>query len=385
MKTQAAAVRPPEASPLARIDRAVGGRDDVVRLHQGKTHFRPCHVPRPWGRADFDLLAHEHAPPRGSGLLREAVALRASASRPEDVDPADVVITNGATHGISSALRSVIDPGAEVLVPSPQWLFATGVIAAAGGVPVEVPVFVELQEDPGFDFVTALEARTTSRTGAIYFSNPNNPTGFSMDARSLARLVDFAAAHDLWIVTDNAYEHFDFSPGGFVDVATLPGAAARTFAVHTFSKSFAMPGYRVGYVVTPPGRGESVVSTVLFSVYSVSTASQFAAFDALGTPAATLAERRGLAQDAWRFVHAALEIPHSRVDGGLYTLLDLSGWGPGTAHFLDRCLAAGVTLAPGSAFGGHCARYARLCFTAVEPEALRRGVTRLNEVWEEES
>lgn len=370
-----------EPSPLAAIDRSLHGRHDVVRLHQGKTYFPPLHEPRPWGRADFELLAHEHAAPRGSEQLRTAIAAKVSAARGIRVEAADVVVTSGATHALAVSLRSVVEPGDEVLIPSPQWLFATGVVRNAGAVPIEVPVFLELGADPAFDFVSALEASLTPRTRALYFNNPNNPTGYRLDAASLAEVVSFAEDHDLWIVVDNAYEHFDFSAAGYIDLATVGEAAARTFSVHTFSKSYGLPGYRIGYVVPPPDLVETVVECVLHSVYSVATTSQFAAYDALSTPDEELAQRRALAADAWSAVDETLAVPHSTASGGLYTLLDLRAWPFGTQDFLARCSAAGVSLAPGEAFGPACSDYARLCYTAGPPAAVAAAVEAINEVW----
>jgi aspartate aminotransferase len=370
-------------SALERIEASLRRmmRSDIVRLHQGKTYFPPLCSPKPWQREEFDLLAHEHAPSQGVHRLRRLIAARLSQRYRRSVDPDDIVVTSGATHGISAALRCVIDHGAEVLVPSPQWLFAAGVIQAAGGEVVEVPVFLELRVDPAFDFVAALEEQVTSRTRALYFNNPNNPTGHSLDAEALARLIDLAERHDLWLISDNAYEDFDFSPGGFVDIASLPGGAERTYSVYTFSKSYAMPGHRVGYVVVPPGLAGPMVNSVLCSIYSVATASQFAAQQALETSQKEIEERQRLVLDSWRRVDGMLEIPHTRIDGGLYTFLDLSRSVDGADDFLDRCLAAGVSLAPGLAFGRHCSMYARLCFTAVPPERLHVGIERINRVW----
>ena len=377
-----------QPSALTRIDRQVSARGgaQVVCLHQGKTAYGPAVGP-PQDGEGCGLAAHEHAPPAGARPLRESLARHAGRLAHREVDPDDVVVTAGATGGIAAALRCVLEPGDEVLVPSPQWLFATGVIRAAGGVPVEVPVFLELAAVPAFDLGAALGGALTGRTRAIYFNDPNNPTGQALGPDGLAALVGFAARHDLWLIADNAYEHYDFSPAGFLPVAALPGAAERTFSVHTFSKSYGMPGYRVGYVVAPPGLGQLLVRSVLYGIYSVATLSQAAALRALDTPGAELERRRARAAAAWSFVHETLEVPHTAVDGGLYTFLDLRGLdrreGGGTAGFLEGCLAAGVALAPGVAFGGHCQGWARLCFTAVGERDLELGVERVNKVWRE--
>lgn len=360
------------------------GGDDVVALHQGKTWFAPCATPREWDRSELELLANEHAPVGGARSLRRQAAEHLERHGLRAADPQDVVVCAGATHGLALALRTVLEPGDEVLVLSPQWLFAVGLVEAARGVPVEVPVFLELADDPGFDLVAAVERRITGRTKAIYFNSPNNPTGVSLDPAGHQALADLAERRDVWLIADNAYENYDYSPHGFIDVGRFPAAAHRTFSVYTCSKTYAMPGQRVGFVVAPAALAHQVRRWSLYSVYAVATASQFAAHQALAVAPDVLAARRDQARQSRDLVAAGLEVPHTRVDGGLYTLLDLRGWPGGDAHdFLDGCIRAGVSLAPGEAFGRHCRDHLRLCFTAVDPGRLEDAVQRVNRVHRE--
>jgi aspartate aminotransferase/N-succinyldiaminopimelate aminotransferase len=361
-----------------RISRS--GHTDVLRLHQGKTTYPPCvrGIPGPPG---FPMSPHEHAPPGGIPALQRRIAEHLCAGG-RDVTADDLVITGGSTQAISTVLHAVLLPGDEVLVLSPQWLFAVGLIAAAGGRPVEVPVFLELDRDPAFDVVAALERHCGPRTRALYFNSPNNPTGHSLSPEALAGIARFAARRGLWIIADNAYENYDDSPHGFIEIASLRDAAARTFSVHSFSKTYAMPGYRVGWIVAPPGLAPRLRKWSLYSIYSLSTTSQAAAFDALSTEPAELTRRREGARAARELVDARLEIPATRGSGGLYCFLDLAAWRDGDVDgFLDACVAERVTVAPGLAFGRHCARYARLCYTAVRPEDLPVAVDRLNRVY----
>lgn len=371
-------------SPLVEVERLLRehAHADPVGLHQGKTVFDPCARPRVWDRAEFGISAHEHAPPSGVPALRAAFAAAATSRRGRPVDPEQVLVTSGATHAIAVALHAILRPGEEVLVLSPQWLFATGLVWAAGGVPRETPIFLELSKDPDFDFVDVIERAVSPRTRAIYFNNPNNPTGFRLDAAALAALVELAERHDLWLIADNAYENYDFSDEGFLDVAVVGDAAERTLSVHTCSKTYAMPGARVGHLICPPGTLPTLTKWSLHSLYSVSTAAQFAAFEALRTPAEELAARRALAAEAWGLADKALGIPHTSVAGGLYTFLDLREYGDG-AEFVRRCARAGVGLAPGRVFGERCGSWARICFTAATPAAVVDAISRVNKVyWE---
>ena len=317
--------------------------------------------------------------------LRDRLAGMAGARRQAPVDADRILVTGGATHAITVVLHAILRPGEDVLVLSPQWLFATGLIHAAGGVPREVPVFLELSDPetgPGFDFIAAIEAAVGTRTRAIYFNNPNNPTGYRLDDDQLARLTALAERHDLWLIADNASENYDFSADGFRDPATVGAADARTFSVYSCSKTYAMPGARVGHLVSPPGLTETLTKWSLHTLYSVSTPAQFAAYEALSTPAGELAARRALAAKAARLADEALEIPHTTVHGGLYTFLDVRAYGDGE-EFVRRCTEQGVGLAPGRVFGAHCDGWARLCFTAAPEPAVRDAIHRINKVYAE--
>lgn len=369
-------------SPFEDLERRIAARgvQDLLRLHQGKTTFGPTVRPKLREPGAFPLQAHEHAPPGGVAALRRRIAdhLREQGN---PIDASDVVVSGGSTQAISVVLHAVLQPGDDVLILSPQWLFAVGLVAAAGGRPVEVPVFLELGKDPAFDFIAALEARVGPRTRALYFNTPNNPTGYSMTRAQLERLAAFAARHDLWIIADNAYENYDFTEAGFLDIAQLGDAAVRTFSVYSFSKTHAMPGQRVGYIAAPAGLGPRLFKWSLFSIYSLNTESQAIAFDALAVDRGELRRRRGLAREA-RDRAARLAIPAIHPEGGLYTFLDLSAWrGGDVTGFIEACLTAGVTVAPGVAFGAHCRQFARLCFTAVPFDDLPRALDRLEQVY----
>jgi aspartate aminotransferase len=350
-------------------------------LHQGKTTFPPLAQPKKWSLNDFDLLAHHHASANGVPSLRSALCKKFNESFNKEISEDRVTVTNGATHAVGIALRSVLYPGDEVLILSPQWLFAVGLVRAAGCVPIEVPVFHKLSQDSSFDFISLLESYITPRTRAIYFNNPNNPTGTSLYRAGLQRLAEFAHIHDLWIIADNAYENYDFTSEGFTDIAELAIANERAFSVYTFSKMYAIPGYRVGYVLSPTSMAEHIRKLCLYSIYSVSTSSQFGAFQALQTPKSTLQEYHLLAKQARDIVAEQLQIPSTYAEGGIYVFLDLSKWAEDIDRFISMCIARGVALVPGYAFGTGYDKYARICFTATDHEGLRDAIDRINNVY----
>ncbi|WP_167377675.1 pyridoxal phosphate-dependent aminotransferase [Streptomyces malaysiense] len=314
--------------------------------------------------------------------LRAAFAREVSGRRGGDVPPEQVLVTGGATHALSIALRAVLRAGDEVLVLSPHWPCATALVRAAGGVAREVPVFLELGAGFGFDLMGAVEGAVTSRTRAIYFNSPNNPTGYRLDRRRLAVLVELAERHDLWLIADNTYDGYDFTREGFPDIAAVGGAAERTFSVHGCGTTYAMPGNRVGYLVSPPGAAATAVALARCTGGVVPTVAQFAAYEALRTPREELGRRRDHAAAAWWLADSTLEVPHTEVSGGLYTFLDLRAWGDGE-RFVRRCAELGVGLAPGRNFGEHCGGWARLCFTAAPPQRVAGAIERINKVYGE--
>ena len=352
----------------------------VAALHQGKTWFEPLAGSPLWPPGAFDLAAHQHAPPAGLPSLREQITVDLWRRHGVDVHPDQVVVTAGATHAVSLILGAVIDPGDDVLVASPQWLFTTGLVEAAGGTPVEVPVFSLLADDPHADFLAALDEAWTERCRALYFNTPNNPTGVSLTPEQLRALAAWAERRDVWLISDNAYENYDFTAHGFRDIAVE--APQRTFSVYSFSKTYAMPGYRVGFAVCPPDTVARMRKWALYSVYSVPTVSQHSAANALATPDEELARRRDLARQARDLTTRSLVVPHNTIDGGLYAFLDLSDWAHGEpGGLLKACVSAGIGLAPGAAFGGHCAHRARLCFTAVPPDRLGDALEVINQLY----
>jgi aspartate/methionine/tyrosine aminotransferase len=194
------------------------GNPHVFRLHQGKTTFPPCAILENWQPGSFELDAHQHPSPNGIASLCSLLALKLSKQLNKDISPDRITITCGATHAISIVLKSILGSGDEVFILSPQWLFSYGLILAAGGSAVEAPVFLKLSRDPTADIISAIEPFVTDKTKALYFNTPNNPTGFSLTKKHLAELVGFASRNNLWLISDNAYENYDFTDEGFCHV-----------------------------------------------------------------------------------------------------------------------------------------------------------------------
>ena len=155
----------------------------------------------------------------------------------------EVVPSNGGTHGIWAVMHALFEPGDEVIVPDPEWPATMAIAIAAKATPVAVPLYETLGWRWDLD---ELERAITPRTKAIYVNSPNNPTGGVMTRGDLVRIAEIARERNLWVLSDEAYEHIIYK-GEHVSIASLPGMYERTIPIYTFSKSYAMTGLRLGY------------------------------------------------------------------------------------------------------------------------------------------
>lgn len=375
-----------------RLGRFPGG--EVVPLHIGDTYLPPP-APARLGALGFTEDAqvdlYRYAPPAGDAALVEALVAKLRRYNGLSFASAEnVQITCGATHALSTSLRAILDPGDEIVLLSPYWPLIRGIALSISVRPVELPFSHRLLGQPGADPEALLESRIGPRTRALYMCNPNNPDGKVYSHEELAAIARVAERHHLWVIADEAYEHFVYDGRSHLSIASLPGMAARTLTVFTFSKSFAQAGLRVGYVVGPNDAIAAVRKMVNHTVYGVPRAMQRAALAAIEDSDGFLADVRQRYQAARDLALSLVQAPCTCPQGSTYLFLDLGEWigaadgcalisldGPSV---LERLAEAGVLLAPGMAFGEGYARWARLCFTAVPQKLLVEGIERLNRV-----
>jgi N-succinyldiaminopimelate aminotransferase len=357
---------------------------DVIPLQVGDTYLLPAEPARLEAQKWTEIAARElyaYAPPAGWPPLVAAIIAKLARRNRIDVGPGGVQVTCGATHALACSVGAVLDPGDELILLTPHWPLIKGIAQSRSVIPVEVPYTLPLVEDPGLDPVALIEAAVTPRTAAIYVSSPNNPDGIVLDPRMLAAVVEVARRHDLWILSDEVYEEYVYDVP-HVSIASLPGAAARTITVFSFSKSYAQAGLRVGYAVGPEPVIAALRKMANHSVYNVPQAMQRAAHAALVGGDEFLAGARAHYRQARDLAHARLTAPSRLPQGSTYLFVDLrahSGGGD-CIGVLERIAEAGVLLAPGSAFGARYDGFARLCFTAADPDRLVVGIDRINHV-----
>ena len=351
---------------------------DVIPLQIGDTHLAPPARLDEVAWAELsatDLYAY--GSPNGWTPLVEALVTKARIRNGLTLTTAHVQLAVGATHALSAAVQATCDPGDELILLTPHWPLIRGIALAYNVVPVEVPY--STAATPG-DLAATIAAAITPRTAAIYLATPNNPDGAMLAREQLAAIAELAAARRLWLLSDEVYEDYGYD-AVHASIAALPAAAERTVTVFSFAKSYAQAGLRVGYALGPEPLIATMKKLVNHSVYNVPVAMQRLALAAITAGAPFLADARERYRAARDRARDRLRAPTAAPAGGAYLWVDFRAIaGDDCMPILERCAAAGVLLAPGSAFGATCGGFARLCFTGVSPERLDEGIDRVNAV-----
>lgn len=321
-----------------------------------------------------------YAPSSGIAPLRRAVVEKLRAHNNILAREEDVIITNGGTQGLYATFMSVINPGDEVLMFSPYWTPIGDLVAGAEGLPVLVSV-AEARRD---GFRETLARHLTAKTRAVYFNTPLNPSGGVFTPDEAAQVAAFVKEHDLICIADEAYEVLVYDEPHF-SIASLPGMYERTITLYTFSKTYAMTGWRLGYAVAPQPFMTGLQKITLYSTNGVSTPTQWAGLTALSTPPEFFDELRGeyrtrrdLLVGGLNELGLACELPA----GAFYVFPDATSINPDSRRAAEIMLEqAQVAAVPGVVFGEHGEGHVRMTFsTSVEKieaglDSLRRNLS----------
>ncbi|MBB3232087.1 pyridoxal phosphate-dependent aminotransferase [Halomonas stenophila] len=319
---------------------------------------------------------------QGKRALREAIAERYRA-RGVDVTPDNLIVMAGAQCGLYAAAQCLLDPGDEVIVPEPSYVTYEAVLQSTGASMVRIP----LRGDAGFRLDPAdLEAAITPRTRAILLNSPHNPTGQLIDAEAWAAIAALCRRHDLWLISDEVYAELIFE-GEHVCAASLPDMASRSVVVDSLSKSHAMTGWRLGWVLGPEALIDHLGNLALCMLYGCPDFIQDAARDALRQPLPELDAMRESYRGRRDAVVAALaDCPAVEVvtsAAGMFLMVDVRATGLSSQAFADRLLdEQGVSVLSGEAFGPSAAGFVRLSLT-VEEARLAAACRRLARVAED--
>lgn len=355
-------------SPLG--DRIAQRKGPVYALHVGDTWREPFNGGR---MQDLAQAAHpginRYTATQGIAPLVDAIVEKVCTRNRIACEREQVLVTGGATAGLANVVGSIAAPGDEVLILAPFWPLIRGIVQAAGATPVEVPFF-----DRVFALdaaLAAVEAQRSDRSVALYVSTPSNPSGRVLPEAWLAALAEWAQRHDLWLLADEVYEDILYH-GEHVSLARF--APERTITSFSFSKSYGMAGYRVGYVVGPREVVAGAHKLHTHSTYCAAAPAQFAALAALRDGDAWLAETRDFYRRAGADAAQVLGVPAP--EGSTFLFLDVRDrlGERGMLGFLEDVFEDGVVLSPGASSGRDYEGFARLCYTAAPPAEVATAV-----------
>jgi len=322
----------------------------------------------------------KYAPTPGIDELRAAIVARYADEYGFKITPAQVVVSPGGKFSCYLALLAVVNPGDEVIIPAPYWVSYPEMAKLAGG----TPVFVGCDDRTGFKLTPEqLESAITPKTKALVLCSPSNPTGAVYSRAELEELAAICVKHNLYVLSDEMYEHLIYDGGQPVCFATLgQEIAARTITVAGFSKTFSMTGWRLGTLVAPLPIAKACAELQSQMSSNATTFAQYGAVAALrekAQAAAAITEMKVAFDRRRRFLHAELnKIPGISCllpGGAFYVFPNITSFGIDDTEFCTRLLEAEkVAAVPGSAFG--LPGYLRLSY-ATSDEVLRKGIERL--------
>ena len=301
---------------------------DVINLSVGEPDFpTPDHI-KEAAQAAIDANFSFYTPVPGYLSLRKAIAEKLHSENDLSYAPEQIVVGNGAKHALANVLMAAVNPGDEVIIPTPAWVSYFELVKLAGGINVAVPTDIT----SNFKVTPAqIEAAITERTRAIILCSPSNPTGSVYSREELQGLVDVLARHpEILVIADEIYEHIIYTGGRFVSLASFPEIASQTVVINGVSKAYAMTGWRIGYCACPPELAKAITKLQGQMTSGASSIAQKAAEAAYTGPQECVEQMR-LAFQRRRdlIVDLARQIPGLKVNepqGAFYLFPEVSAY-----------------------------------------------------------
>jgi aspartate/methionine/tyrosine aminotransferase len=363
--------------------------ENVIGFGAGEPDFpTPDHIVEAAVAACKDPKNHKYTPAAGLPALREAIAVKTLRDSGFETTANQVLVTCGGKHAVYTAFAALCDPGDEVILPAPYWTTYPEAVTLAGG----VPVVIDTTEETSFKVtVEQLDAALTSRTKVLLFVSPDNPSGAVYSPDEVEAIGQWAVEKGVWVITDEIYEHLTYGPHKFVSMPTVvPDIADQCLIVNGVAKTYAMTGWRVGWMIGPNDVMKAAINFQSHATSNVSNVAQQAALAAVsGDLSAVHTMREAFARRA-KVMHKMLnDIPGvtcMEPQGAFYCFANLSGLlgktlsgttSSDTLELADHILGtAKVAFVPGEAFGAP--GYARFSF-AMADEPMAEGIRRIHE------
>lgn len=356
----------------------VAEMDDVISLGVGEPDFDT-----PWHIRDEGIYSLEKGRTfytSNSGLKELRMEIAAYLQRTQGLEYhylSQIFVTVGGSEAIDLAMRAMINPGDEVLIPQPSYVSYEPCVVMADG----KPIVIELKEENQFRLTPEeLEAAITPKTKILVMPFPNNPTGAIMEREDLEKLVPIIEKHDLFVVSDEIYGELTYGGKKHVSIAALPGMQERTILINGFSKAYAMTGWRLGYACGPKEVIRQMVKIHQYCIMCAPTTSQYAAVEALRNGDEDVRRMRESYDERRRFVLFTLKemgLPCFEPEGAFYVFPCIREFGMTSDEFATNLLKEEkVAIVPGTAFGNCGEGYLRISY-AYSIESLKKALKRL--------
>ncbi len=365
-------------SGIRRFFDIVAEMKDAISLGVGEPDFDT-----PWHIRDEGIYSLEKGRTfytSNSGLKELRMEIAAYLKRTQNMDyhyMHEILITVGGSEAIDLAMRAMINPGDEVLIPEPSYVSYQPTVILADG----KPVIIELQEKNKFRLTPEeLEAAITPKSKLLVMPFPNNPTGAIMEKEDLEKLVPIIVKHDLYVISDEIYSELTYGGKKHVSIASLPGMKERTILINGFSKAYAMTGWRLGYACGPEQVIAQMTKIHQYCIMCAPTTSQYAAVEALHNGDDDVKMMRESYDERRRFVlHmlAQMGLPCFEPEGAFYVFPCIREFGMTSDEFATRLLKEEkVAIVPGTAFGDCGEGYLRISY-AYSIDNLKKALGRL--------
>ncbi len=366
-----------EPSGIRKFFDIVSEMDDAISLGVGEPDFdTPWHIR---DEAIYSLEKGRTFYTSNAGLKELKVEIDRYLTRRFGVSydyNKEILVTVGGSEAIDIAMRAMLDPGDEVLIPQPSYVSYLPCAVLAGG----VPVTIELQAEDEFRLTAEqLEAAITPKTKLLVLPFPNNPTGAVMEKADLEKIAEVVIKHDLYVISDEIYSELTYLDN-HVTIASLPGMKERTILINGFSKSYAMTGWRLGYACGPAAIIKQMLKIHQYAIMCAPTTSQYAAVDALRNGDEDVARMREEYDGRRRYLlHRFKEMGLSCFEpfGAFYVFPCIKEFGMTSDEFANELLhSQKVAVVPGTAFGACGEGYVRISY-AYSLENLKAAMDRI--------
>ena len=351
---------------------------DAISLGVGEPDFDT-----PWHVVDEGIYSLERGKTyytSNSGLMELREEICAWYSRKYNIQfnaSNECLITVGGSEGIDLALRALLNPGDEVIIPEPSYVSYVPCVSLAGG----IPVTIDLKNENQFKLTEAeLAEKITDKSKVLILSFPNNPTGAIMTKEDMEPIAKLAIEHDLYVISEEIYSELTYTETPHCSIASLPGMLERTIVINGFSKAYAMTGWRLGYALAPEHIAKLMTKIHQFCIMCAPTTSQYAAIEALKNGDKDIANMRKSYDERRRYLFARLndmEMPAFEPLGAFYIFPSIKKYGMNSDEYATNLLKSQkLAVVPGTAFGDCGEGFIRISY-AYSIDQLREALDRI--------